>query len=44
MDLERIKALLRVPVFIDLRNVYSPDAMAALGFRYFSVGRPSAGA
>ncbi len=44
MDLARIKQLLRSPIFIDLRNVYSPAAMAAMGFRYHSVGRPPAGA
>jgi UDPglucose 6-dehydrogenase len=26
---------------IDLRNVYDPAAMAAAGFEYASVGRPS---
>jgi UDPglucose 6-dehydrogenase len=44
MDLERIKTLLRTPVFVDLRNVYTPEAMAKLGFRYHSVGRAPAGA
>jgi UDPglucose 6-dehydrogenase len=34
---------LRQPVFIDLRNVYEPDRMAAAGFRYISVGRPPRG-
>ena len=41
LDLERIKAGLRCPVFVDLRNVYEPARMAALGFRYTSVGRPT---
>jgi UDPglucose 6-dehydrogenase len=40
LDLERIKAGLKAPVFVDLRNVYEPARMAALGFRYTSVGRP----
>jgi UDPglucose 6-dehydrogenase len=39
LDLGRIKSLLKQPVFIDLRNVYSPGAMKQLGFRYHSVGR-----
>ncbi|TAL08659.1 MAG: UDP-glucose/GDP-mannose dehydrogenase family protein [Nitrospirae bacterium] len=41
LDLERIKAGLKRPVFVDLRNVYEPARMAALGFRYSSVGRPT---
>lgn len=39
LDLSRIKALLREPVFIDLRNVYEPEQMRRLGFRYCGVGR-----
>ena len=41
LDLERIKGSLRSPTFIDLRNVYDPDRMAALGFHYIAVGRPT---
>ncbi len=41
LDLERIKSSLKRPVFLDLRNVYEPARMAALGFRYSSVGRPT---
>ncbi len=41
LDLDRIKSLLRQPVFVDLRNVYEPARMTALGFRYASVGRPT---
>jgi UDPglucose 6-dehydrogenase len=40
LDLARVKALLRRPVVVDLRNVYKPDEMAAAGLAYFSVGRP----
>ena len=40
LDLERIKSSLKRPVFVDLRNVYEPARMTALGFRYTSVGRP----
>jgi len=39
LDLERIKKLLRKPIFIDLRNVYEPDEMKNLGFKYCGVGR-----
>jgi UDPglucose 6-dehydrogenase len=39
LDLQRIKGLLRTPVFIDLRNVYDPDQMKQLGFDYCGVGR-----
>jgi UDPglucose 6-dehydrogenase len=41
LDLERIKGSLKRPVFVDLRNVYEPAHMTALGFRYTSVGRPT---
>ena len=30
------------PIVIDLRNIYSPEDMAAAGFTYESVGRPPA--
>ena len=39
LDLQRIKALLKAPIFIDLRNVYDPDHMKQLGFNYCGVGR-----
>jgi UDPglucose 6-dehydrogenase len=39
LDLARIKGLLQEPVFVDLRNVYEPPHMRALGFRYCGVGR-----
>lgn len=41
LDLERIKGSLKRPVFVDLRNVYEPARMTAMGFRYSSVGRPT---
>ena len=40
LDFDRVKQLARAPVLVDLRNIYRPDAMAALGFSYISVGRP----
>ena len=39
LDLDRIKAAMKKPVLIDLRNVYRPDEMAQLGFVYDSIGR-----
>ena len=39
LDLARVKQLLASPVIVDLRNIYEPDAMAAAGFHYVSVGR-----
>ena len=43
LDLDHVKSLLRVPVFIDLRNVYDPERVAESGFHYVSVGRPAVG-
>jgi UDPglucose 6-dehydrogenase len=42
LDLARMKALLKAPVVIDLRNVYNPREMAAAGLQYSSIGRPPA--
>jgi UDPglucose 6-dehydrogenase len=39
LDLQRLKQLLKTPIFIDLRNVYDPDQMKQLGFTYTCVGR-----
>jgi UDPglucose 6-dehydrogenase len=39
LDLQRVKALLRTPTVIDLRNIYKPAQMAEAGFYYFSIGR-----
>jgi nucleotide sugar dehydrogenase len=44
LDLARIRALLRAPIVVDLRNVYNPAQMVAAGFAYVSVGRPRVGA
>jgi UDPglucose 6-dehydrogenase len=41
LDLERIKASMIEPVIIDLRNIYRPEDMSALGFKYESIGRPN---
>ena len=40
LDLERTKKLLKTPLVIDLRNIYTPQEMAAAGFEYHSIGRP----
>ncbi len=40
LDLEKLKRSMRAPVVVDLRNIYRPDDMRALGFSYTSVGRP----
>lgn len=39
LDLEKIKATVKAPLFIDLRNVYSPAKMHKIGFVYHGVGR-----
>jgi len=41
LDLHRVKTLLKRPLMLDLRNIYRADMMAAAGFTYVSVGRPS---
>ncbi len=33
LDLERVKTLMRTPVLVDLRNIYKPADVRALGFR-----------
>ncbi len=39
LDFKRLKRLLRQPLIVDGRNLYSPDRMKALGFRYLGIGR-----
>jgi UDPglucose 6-dehydrogenase len=39
LDLERLRAAMRRPLIVDLRNVYEPEKIRALGFEYDSVGR-----
>jgi len=39
LDMEKIKALLRSPVVVDLRNIYDPQYMRKLGFIYSCIGR-----
>ncbi len=40
LDLRRVKALVRAPVLVDLRNIYDPAEVRGHGFTYISVGRP----
>lgn len=42
LDFERLKKLMRAPVFIDCRNVYKPARVVSHGFRYESFGRGGA--
>jgi UDPglucose 6-dehydrogenase len=41
LDLGRLKSVMVQPVVVDLRNIFSPEDMAAAGFTYERVGRPS---
>ncbi|MCK4388634.1 MAG: UDP-glucose/GDP-mannose dehydrogenase family protein [Desulfobacterales bacterium] len=40
IDWERVKKLMKRLIVVDLRNMYDPQRMRALGFHYSSVGRP----
>ncbi len=39
LDLRRVKALLKTPTLIDLRNIYPRDMVEEAGFTYTGVGR-----
>jgi UDPglucose 6-dehydrogenase len=39
LDLDRLRAAMKKPTIVDLRNVYEPEAMRAKGFDYSCVGR-----
>jgi UDPglucose 6-dehydrogenase len=39
LDFERVRALLRRPVIVDLRNMYSPEKLQTFGLSYTGVGR-----
>ena len=43
LDFTELKSRLAAPLMVDLRNLYQPDRVAAEGFAYHSVGRPSSG-
>ncbi|MBF0472117.1 MAG: UDP-glucose/GDP-mannose dehydrogenase family protein [Nitrospirae bacterium] len=39
LDLDKVKSLMKTPLFFDLRNVYEPIKMRDLGFEFYCVGR-----
>jgi UDPglucose 6-dehydrogenase len=39
LEFDKLKAVMRQPVLLDLRNVYDPERVAAAGFTHISVGR-----
>ncbi|MBH1998967.1 MAG: UDP-glucose/GDP-mannose dehydrogenase family protein [Sphingomonadaceae bacterium] len=39
LDLDRVKSLLKAPLFFDLRNIYPRNTIEAEGFAYHAVGR-----
>jgi len=39
LDVDRIRAKLKRPILVDLRNIYRPEEMARQDFTYVSVGR-----
>ena len=43
LDPQRMKALMKSPVLVDLRNIYNPAEMVAAGIDYASIGRPTPG-
>ena len=44
LETDKLQKLLKRPLVVDLRNIYEPAKMAAAGFEYVSVGRPSVAA
>ncbi|WVT77560.1 UDP-glucose 6-dehydrogenase (plasmid) [Sinorhizobium chiapasense] len=43
LDFRRLKAAMKKPVLVDLRNIYRQDEVAKHGFAYSSIGRPTLG-
>jgi UDPglucose 6-dehydrogenase len=41
LDIDRVRAKLKRPILVDLRNIYRPEEMARQDFTYVSVGRPT---
>ena len=42
LDFERVKALMKTPILVDLRNIYIPEEMQKAGFSYHCIGRATA--
>jgi UDPglucose 6-dehydrogenase len=43
LDLDAIKAAMKTPIMVDLRNVYPPEDVTQRGFAYTGIGRGSPG-
>jgi UDPglucose 6-dehydrogenase len=41
LDLARVAGVMRKPILVDLRNVYTPAEARAAGLAYHSIGRPA---
>ncbi len=39
MDLKRVKKLMKQPIIVDGRNIYNPNTVRRLGFKYTGIGR-----
>ncbi|WAC28697.1 UDP-glucose dehydrogenase family protein [Ancylobacter sp. SL191] len=39
LDLDRLKAVLKSPIIVDLRNIYPPVDLLSRGFKYTGIGR-----
>ncbi len=39
LDLQKLRAVMKLPIIVDGRNLFNPSRMAAAGFLYYSVGR-----
>ena len=40
LDLDRLGKTLNHKRIVDMRNIYNPDSIRAIGFEYWSIGRP----
>lgn len=40
LDFKKIKEAMKQPLVVDGRNIYEPEAMRKLGFKYICMGRP----
>jgi UDPglucose 6-dehydrogenase len=40
LELKRLKEVMRSPIMLDLRGLYSADSMNRIGFRYYRIGAP----